>query len=56
VIERDIAEDGLIIRTLVGSTIHGLVLDGTDDRDEMGVCIEPPDYVAGLKRFETPCS
>jgi hypothetical protein len=19
----------------------------------MGVCIEPPDYVAGLKRFET---
>ena len=22
---------------------HGL--EGTDDRDEMGVCIEPPDYV-----------
>jgi predicted nucleotidyltransferase len=53
VTEREVAEKGLIIRTLVGSTIHGLELAGTDDRDEMGVCIEPPDYVAGLKRFET---
>ncbi|MDQ5820383.1 MAG: nucleotidyltransferase domain-containing protein [Actinomycetota bacterium] len=51
--ERDIAERELIIRALVGSTIHGLEVPGTDDRDEMGVCIEPPDYVAGLKRFET---
>ena len=51
--EREIAERGLIIRSLVGSTIHGLELAGTDDRDEMGVCIEPPDYVAGLKHFET---
>jgi uncharacterized protein len=25
---------------------------GTDDRDEMGVCIEPPEYVTGLRRFE----
>ena len=48
--ERELAEKGLIIRTLVGSTIHGLELAGTDDRDEMGVCIEPPAYVAGLKR------
>jgi hypothetical protein len=38
---QDIAEGGLIIRSLVGSTIHGLQLEGTDDRDEMGVCIEP---------------
>jgi uncharacterized protein len=51
--DRELAENGLIIRTLVGSTIHGLEVAGTDDRDEMGVCIEPPDYVAGLKRFET---
>jgi predicted nucleotidyltransferase len=50
---QEIAENGLIIRTLVGSTIHGLQLEGTDDRDEMGVCIEPPDYVIGLKQFET---
>jgi uncharacterized protein len=50
---QEIAEGGLIIRSLVGSTIHGLQLEGTDDRDEMGVCIEPPDYVVGLKHFET---
>jgi len=50
---QEIAESGLIIRTLVGSTIHGLQLEGTDDRDEMGVCIEPPEYVIGLNQFET---
>jgi uncharacterized protein len=48
-----IAERGIIIRSLVGSTIHGLELAGTDDRDEMGVCIEPPEYVIGLRSFET---
>jgi hypothetical protein len=49
----EIAEQGMIIRSLVGSTIHGLELAGTDDRDEMGVCIEPPEYVIGLRSFET---
>jgi len=50
---QEIAERGLIIRSLVGSTIHGLELEGTDDRDEMGVCIEPPSHVIGLNSFET---
>ena len=49
----EIAEKGMIIRSLVGSTIHGLELAGTDDRDEMGVCMEPPAYVIGLNHFET---
>src|SRR3954463_12108092 len=49
----EIAQHRMIIRSLVGSTIHGLELVGTDDRDEMGVCIEPPDYVIGLRPFET---
>jgi predicted nucleotidyltransferase len=49
----EIAERGMIIRSLVGSTIHGLELEGTDDRDEMGICIEPPEYVIGLHHFET---
>lgn len=31
----------LILRGTVGSTVHGLNLEGTDDKDEMGVCIEP---------------
>src|SRR5919112_3378026 len=49
---RRIAEDGCIIRSLVGSTVHGLSNPGTDDRDEMGVCIEPREYVLGLRPFE----
>lgn len=49
---RRIAEDGMVLRGLVGSTVHGLANPGTDDRDEMGVCVEPPEYVAGLREFE----
>jgi len=49
---RQVAERGLILRGLVGSTVHGLSNPGTDDRDEMGVCIEPPEYVIGLREFE----
>jgi uncharacterized protein len=49
---RRIAEDGCILRTVVGSTVHGLSNPGTDDRDEMGVCVEPREYVLGLRPFE----
>lgn len=41
-----------ILRCEVGSTVHGLGVAGTDDRDELGVCIEPADRVIGLKHFE----
>lgn len=47
-----IAEHGTILRTQVGSGVHGLAIDGTDDRDEMGLCIEPPEFVIGLRDFE----
>jgi len=47
-----IAEPTTILRGLVGSSVHGLALDGTDDRDEMGVCVEPRRYVIGFGRFE----
>jgi hypothetical protein len=48
-----IAERGLILLTEVGSTLHGVSTDATgDDRDEMGVCIEPPSCVIGLDKFE----
>ena len=49
---REIADRGTVIRAPVGSTLHGLHNPGTDDRDEMGVCVEPPDYVLGLREFE----
>ena len=40
--DRDTAERCTILRGLVGSTVHGLnVNDGIEDRDEMGVCVEP---------------
>ena len=40
--DRETAERCTILRGLVGSTVHGLnVDDGIEDRDEMGVCVEP---------------
>jgi predicted nucleotidyltransferase len=49
---RRVAEQGCILRAVVGSTVHGLSNPGTDDRDEMGVCIEPREYVLGLRKFD----
>lgn len=47
-----IAHDGLILRVLVGSGVHGTAVDGQDDIDEMGVCWEPPETVVGLDQFK----
>ena len=47
-----IAKPNTVLRGLVGSTVHGLVLSGTDDRDEMGVCVEQRRYVVGFGKFE----
>lgn len=47
-----IAVEGCVLRGVVGSTVHGLSNPGTDDRDEMGVCVEPLEYIAGLRPFE----
>jgi hypothetical protein len=38
---RVIAEQGMILRVQVGSGVHGTSIAGQDDRDEMGVCLEP---------------
>lgn len=48
----EVASAGEILRVLVGSGVHGTSIDGYDDRDEMGICLEPPDYVCGLRVFE----
>lgn len=45
--DRETAMRGQILRTLVGSGVHGIALDGMDDRDEMGVFIEPATHVLG---------
>lgn len=47
-----IAAQGTVLRCQVGSVVHGLNLDGQNDRDEMGICVEPPEYVIGLRAFE----
>ncbi len=49
---QQIAMNGTILSIIAGSTLHGLDVAGQDDLDLMGICIEPPEYVIGLKRFE----
>lgn len=48
--DREAALGGEILRTVVGSGVHGIAIAGTDDHDEMGVFIEPPDAVVGVRR------
>src|SRR5437868_3844965 len=47
-----IADALTILRCQVGSGVHGTSIAGTDDRDEQGICLEPPSYVLGLNSFE----
>ncbi|MEA2296132.1 MAG: uncharacterized protein QOE86_3771 [Solirubrobacteraceae bacterium] len=49
---RAIAEPNTVLLGLVGSTVHGVTVDDADDRDEMGICIEPPEHVIGLHGFD----
>ena len=48
--DREVALGGEILRTVVGSGVHGIAIEGTDDHDEMGVFVEPPRYVIGVER------
>lgn len=46
-------EQRTFLRGVVGSTAHGLHTDdGVDDRDEMGVCLEPMASMIGSSEFE----
>ena len=47
---RRIAEEGLILRVQVGSGVHGTAVGGQDDRDELGICLEPAEFVTGVAR------
>ncbi|MFC4531034.1 DNA polymerase beta superfamily protein [Sphaerisporangium dianthi] len=48
---RAITDSTTILRCQVGSGVHGTNIAGTDDRDEMGICVEPADYVIGLTGY-----
>lgn len=46
---REDVEQATILRCVVGSSAHGLHLnDGLEDRDEMGICIEPMNVAMGV--------
>jgi len=47
---KEIVERTTILRATVGSTVHGLHHGGQDDRDEMAVFVEPPEFIVGLAR------
>lgn len=49
---RQMAEKHTILRVSAGSNLHGLSVPGTDDRDEVGICIENLEDVAGFNPFE----
>jgi predicted nucleotidyltransferase len=44
----EVARAGEILRTVVGSGLHGIAIPGTDDHDEMGVFVEPDECILGL--------
>jgi hypothetical protein len=47
--DRDIALANEILRTTVGSGVHGMAIEGHDDNDEMGVYVETPEQVMALE-------
>jgi uncharacterized protein len=42
-----------ILRSVVGSGVHGIAIEGTDDHDEMGVYIEPPEYIFSIAKHRS---
>jgi uncharacterized protein len=49
---RAMAERTTILRVPAGSTLHGLNLPGTDDSDEVGICVEDLRAAIGFAEFE----
>ena len=45
-----VALGGEILRSVVGSGVHGIAIADTDDHDEMGVYIEPHSHVLGVEK------
>lgn len=46
----EVALPNEILRSVVGSGVHGIAIAGTDDHDEMGVYVEPPEWVLGVTK------
>lgn len=50
--QRAMAERWTILRVPAGSNLHGLSVPGTDDQDEVGICIEDITAVVGFSEFK----
>lgn len=48
--ESSVALPNEILRSVVGSGVHGIAIEGTDDHDELGVYVEPPEWTLGVER------
>jgi hypothetical protein len=46
--DRALAPTNEILRPVVGPAVHGIAIAGTDDHDEMGVYVAPPEFIVGL--------
>jgi predicted nucleotidyltransferase len=46
---QSLVEKTTILRGTVGSTVHGLHHGDQDDRDEMAIFLEPPEFLIGLR-------
>ena len=44
-----LVEKTTILRGIIGSTVHGLHQGDQDDRDEMAIFLEPPEFLIGLR-------
>jgi uncharacterized protein len=51
--QRSVLDEATILRGTVGSTVHGLHHGGQDDRDEMAIFVEPPEFALGLRLAES---
>ena len=49
--DKELSERYLVLEVEVGSTAHGTGISGEEDVDLLGVCMEPPECVYGLRRF-----
>ena len=49
--DADAAYGNEILRTTVGSGVHGIAIEGTDDHDEMGVYIESMPNLLGIRPY-----
>lgn len=49
-----VARQNCILRTVVGSQLHGLMNESTDDRDEMAICTRDHELWPNSARITRP--